>query len=454
MADGSLLDSPAILVLSGNTLAHRPSPFESPALRHPALDGGAGHGADRAGRRGASPWQEPFQTDQKALLRALKLEKLAWNTKDHTQIRYSREFSDEMFLFGECQITEAVFQFSDKRHLTAIDVSIYNRGDCGLWPRRQFDSAVKSLTETLTRLTGDRQPQMSSKLLQRNRIQQLLWCTAGYDSALRWSASKNETEFISIQFARHGDIQPLSQDIRAEVNTASLSSRVQKEVDGTRWLNVPMVNQGRKGYCVDAVVERFMRYYNSSVDQHIIAQLADSDPLYGTNLNSAITALEKNSNKLRIRTKRLYDNENFRTLEGLRNFAKEYNRFAVKNNAVRLETHQVFSSHVNVSEFLRPLEMRTLIQMRGRQRPGPKKYLVKIQESIDRGYPLFWSVLMLDEKDVVSQTSFHARIINGYNMKTEEIIYTDTWGPGFERRTMPVERAWAITDTLLAITPR
>ncbi|MBQ6472654.1 MAG: hypothetical protein IJJ33_11765 [Victivallales bacterium] len=394
-----------------------------------------------------------FQTDQKALLRALKLEKLTWNTKDHTQIRYSREFSDEMFLFGECLITEAVFQFADKRRLSAIDVSIYNRGDCGLWPRRQFDSAVKSLTETLTRLTGDRQPQKSNKSLQNNRIQQLLWRTAGYDAALRWAASKNETEFIGIQFARHGDIQSLSQDIRAEVNTASLASRVQKEVDGARWLNVPMVNQGRKGYCVDAVVERFMRYYNSSIDQHIIAQLADSDPFYGTNLNAAISALEKNSNKLRIRTKRLYDNENFRTVAGLRDFAKEYNRFAVKNKAVTLEVRQVLGS-INVSEFLRPLKMRPLIQLRERQRPGPKKFFVKVQESIDRGYPLFWSVLMLDEKDVVSQTSFHARIINGYNRKTDEVIYTDSWGPGFERRSMPVERAWAITDTLLAITPR
>jgi len=394
-----------------------------------------------------------FQTEQKALLRALKLEKLTWNTQDHTQIRYSREFSDEMFLFGDCQITEAVFLFLDKRHLSGIEVSVYNRGDCGIWPRKKFDSTLQSLKGTLTKLTGDRQPQKSSKSLQNNKIQQLVWRTAGYDAALRWSASKADTEFINIQFARHGDIQPLSQEIRAEVNTASLATRVQKEVDGTRWLNVPMVNQGMKGYCVDAVVERFMRYYNSSIDQHIIAQLAESDPLYGTSLAAAINVLEKNSNKLRIRSKRLYDNENFRTLDGLRKFVKDYNRIAAKNGAPKLDTHPL-NGAVILTEVIRPLELRSLIQLRGQQRPGPQKFLVKVQESIDRGYPLFWSVLVLDEKEVITQTSFHARIINGYNKKTNEIIYTDSWGPGFERRAMPLERAWAITDTLLAITPR
>jgi hypothetical protein len=38
-----------------------------------------------------------------------------------------------------------------------------------------------------------------------------------------------------------------------------------------------MVDQGEKGYCVVASVERVLRYYGGTVDQHELAQIANSD---------------------------------------------------------------------------------------------------------------------------------------------------------------------------------
>jgi hypothetical protein len=43
-----------------------------------------------------------------------------------------------------------------------------------------------------------------------------------------------------------------------------------------------MVDQGDKGYCVVASVERVMRYYGAAVDQHELAQVANSDAAIGT----------------------------------------------------------------------------------------------------------------------------------------------------------------------------
>jgi hypothetical protein len=44
-------------------------------------------------------------------------------------------------------------------------------------------------------------------------------------------------------------------------------------VSGDVWLgDVPMVDQGQKGYCVVASAERVMRYYGSKVDENELAR--------------------------------------------------------------------------------------------------------------------------------------------------------------------------------------
>jgi len=52
-----------------------------------------------------------------------------------------------------------------------------------------------------------------------------------------------------------------------------------------------MVDQGQKGYCAAAASERLLRYYGRSVDQHQIAQLADTAAKEGTTQDGMIKAL-------------------------------------------------------------------------------------------------------------------------------------------------------------------
>ena len=44
-------------------------------------------------------------------------------------------------------------------------------------------------------------------------------------------------------------------------------------------------------------------------------------------------------------------------------------------------------------------------------------------------------------------------MIIGYNPKTSQVIYTDTWGPGHERKVMSVSDAWTISTALYTIKP-
>ena len=64
-----------------------------------------------------------------------------------------------------------------------------------------------------------------------------------------------------------------------------------------------------------------------------------------------------------------------------------------------------------------------------------------VKENIDNGLPILWLV------------PGHARIINGYNLRKRTILYTDSWGEGFEVREMPYAEAQGLTDVAVAFLP-
>ena len=64
-----------------------------------------------------------------------------------------------------------------------------------------------------------------------------------------------------------------------------------------------------------------------------------------------------------------------------------------------------------------------------------------VKDSIDKGLPVLWLI------------PGHARIINGYDARTQSILYTDSWGEGFEVRSMPYAEALELTDIAVSFLP-
>ena len=48
----------------------------------------------------------------------------------------------------------------------------------------------------------------------------------------------------------------------------------------------------------------------------------------------------------------------------------------------------------------------------------------------------------------------HLRMIIGYNTQKDEIIYSDTWGRGHEKKSMSTENAFTITNSLFSLEPK
>lgn len=64
-----------------------------------------------------------------------------------------------------------------------------------------------------------------------------------------------------------------------------------------------------------------------------------------------------------------------------------------------------------------------------------------VKENIDNGLPVLWLI------------PGHARIINGYNTQTRAILYTDSWGSGYEVQSMPYAEAEKLTQFAITFLP-
>ena len=68
---------------------------------------------------------------------------------------------------------------------------------------------------------------------------------------------------------------------------------------------------------------------------------------------------------------------------------------------------------------------------------------------------MLWTVYLdiVEDKTALQVGGGHMRLIIGYNAKTNDIFYSDSWGAGHERKRMSAADAWTITTGLAKIEP-
>jgi Peptidase_C39 like family len=96
-----------------------------------------------------------------------------------------------------------------------------------------------------------------------------------------------------------------------------------------------------------------------------------------------------------------------------------------------------------------------LKEVRTHSRAELGRFQREIQQHIDQGIPLLWSVQLgiVAEPGIPQNAGGHMRLIIGYNTKTGALIFSDTWGAGHEQKRMTMEEGWTITTGMAAIEP-
>ena len=229
--------------------------------------------------------------------------------------------------------------------------------------------------------------------------------------------------------------------------------------------NVPMVDQGQKGYCAVAAAERVMRYYGLDIDEHQLAEAAGTTVEGGTSSLAMKNSIEAMGRRFRLGTVVCYgdfDKGNDARIAGLVDEVRVYNKAAKKLKKPAIED-SAYISHMGAMTYFDPgavdraMDPEVLKEMKvnGAQKSKFKKFKKDVHDQVQKGIPLIWSVKLgiYPEPGIPQNAGYHMRLIIGYNDKKDEILYSDTWGAGHELKRMPAEWAWTITRCLMYMKP-
>lgn len=379
--------------------------------------------------------------------------------------------SAEKLRFLGYPLDEATARFKEDK-LQEVMLLFFGRGDSQKeLNRSEFDSFLKELESTVEHWIQNKASntqQVGANLLHRKS-----WFKAPLQINLEWSSTESASEyditgkkiwsgfrpeFIRLVLTTYDGKTSIAELIKTnsqpeKQNVAKLKDlkeRVKHDENGDIYIDeVPMVDQGQKGYCVVASAERLMRYYGLNFDQNQLAKAANSTAM-GTNPDEMVKALQRVGRQFSLDTRSLKDFK-------IENFFKEvenYNRIAKKERkyVITLPTQGL----INLTEIYHNMDPGVLRETRLRSQNEKNQFFTQTSESIEKGAPLLWAVTLgfIQETPALPQAfGGHMRLIIGYNKKKSEIIYTDSWGMGHEFKRMSLDDAFFITSGLYSMAP-
>jgi len=347
-----------------------------------------------------------------------------WLTENRTRAIFQRKDQEAIqvdltLLGGTVPVEEAVIDFEDGRFL-GVTISIYNRGDGGSITEEDFQARLREVGRHLGEALAIRPTRRDARPSHGLLTQGWMWISAEGKAVLEHNDGAPENiEFLRMRLARRdaGGIYEAATQERsaAAVRLSDLPRNLARSDEGDVFIpGIPMVDQGAKGYCVVASVQRLFEYYGIPADMHQLAQITGADPERGT--SPIETTRELRAIDYRFRTR--------------------FECHAVRHGSklVQLVDNQYVGKEVPDAQFHR---------------------LVK--RSIDEGIPVLWALelgLYPEDPPTKVQTSGgHMRLLIGYNERKNLYIFTDSWGAGHEYKTMDADHACAATLGVFTLKP-
>lgn len=359
-----------------------------------------------------------------------------------------------------------------------VELSLYNKGDAGVKDKEAFEALADATRAKIvdfaqdTGMTGKTSNDRANYFVKRHQ-----WVKRSPGIQMEWASVEPHrsggksvaysAEFINVLLVpvkAGGGMTAVTGGMVASraKNARTVKGNVTRSPEGdVRIENVPMVDQGQKGYCAAAASERVLRYYGLEVDQHQIAQLADTAAEGGTTLEGMAKAIAKVGRQFQLDKKELISPEadgDFEKSEHVK-LIDQYNAAAKKNKAPLIDWKDYTSNRmVDLQEIWKAMDPAILLIARSGQKQAMNQFVKNIALYVDQGVPLVWSCLvgLYPEEPLLGQEGAfgHVRLIIGYNAKTKEVLYSDSWGPSHALKRLPLDKAWAMTKGLIVLKPR
>lgn len=391
----------------------------------------------------ASLWETPapqwLETNRRLGFRWLS------NTKDAAQSTLKGA------LFLGMPVYQSVIRFEGEK-ASEIELQLYNRGDAGDLPRPDYEALIKKAVGAISAATQARFVPRGKDGSNAVRADGVIWTTPQAVYLLEYSFTKTQeipfrAEFVRLRITPAPKPKGLvAASFEASRKPVFLgTSHITRDLASGDVVikDVPMVDQGEKGYCVVAASERLLRYYGIKADANELAQLANSSAEKGTSLQAIAETLKKLAARLKIHTRTLYEIK-FEALITDYQLAAKRAKEAGINPDVK-----------NISELYGQMKPDVLRAARTKKKSELDGFKRDVKTSIGNGVPLLWSVILgvVPDGSKAKTPGGHTRLIIGYNEKTDELLFSDSWGPGHELKRMPTLDAWAITTHLDSVEP-
>ena len=350
--------------------------------------------------------------------------------------------------------------------VSRVELSLYNRGDAKgeamdvselkrtiAEVAAKLDPADKSNPEKTTQANGTTRYRRA--FIKADPAAELVWGLSAADSQ-----KNRDVDYLRLTLTPPGAVKAkvgaLAKRAAGKAGKSKVRDNVTKSPNGDVYIdNVPMVDQGQKGYCAAAVSERVLRYYGNAVDEHEIAQQAGTTAGGGTSVSAMKEVVRTVGQKHGLGYQSVVSMS-----AGIGDLEEEISRY---NKAAKLAKKPGISldqfthgNMISVSEMREAMDSKVVYLMRQKD-PRLKKFSAGVRQQVGAGIPVFWGVTLgiFPEKGVNPQSrGGHMRLIIGYNDKKKEILFTDTWGEGHELKRMPEDWAFAITHDAFFLKPR
>ena len=202
---------------------------------------------------------------------------------------------------------------------------------------------------------------------------------------------------------------------------ARLAAQVERRGNGDTVIrDIPMVDQGPKGFCVPATMERMLRHLGIPADMYLLAMAANTDPGGGTRVSDVLAAVGRTARRHGRRVA---------TISG---------RPQTSNVREWIESGIPVLWAINTSSGIDDL-----INERTRERAQVSDWTAWKQS--------LKSARRAARQLAKSGDEGHVCLITGFNEETGEIALSDSWGPGYEERWITEEEAAAISQGAMAV---
>jgi len=350
-------------------------------------------------------------------------QRLGWplesKTKDQSSYRKYNQSNEQ--LLGARPYSSVLYGRDGK--VDMISIVFANKGDAAREHfvtderelRRAIEDSVEKDGEVIAKKLGVLgEPEQRTTATGRNmKERQQIW--QWNDHALALAVQDEEYVAVRIMPAKLVENRGRPDHVGSVAVREAAKANVEQRANGDVIItNLPMVDQGPKGYCAPATMERVLRYMGVRADMYLLAMAGQTDVGGGTSVQALLDGAE----------------------QYLRSAGREMEIVRMK-----MKTRDIAKSIDEGQPILWTMLSTRAFNQIANDLTQKRAGVPKID---DWKKQLRGIVSDLPELEQEADTA-HICLIIGYNKDTDEIAVSDSWGPEYAVRWVPAEVAEQIT---------